>query len=442
MKRGHDAVSDETDPSARLTKQLKHTMHAWLKTPPHTEPRPLCLLDLPAGIVANIAQFIKIDEVYMRYNTVHVFHGDVLMYLCLVFGRQTARVIRREYLSNNLSYLDYLAKGVKHYAEGIVGMKKERCMQVISYLNGALKQWMQANPWWKDACRDAAIFAKGGDVCTKYPPIFKTSEVKLAGDEEKDRWLEGLGTDASSLVDLYFEGGPLEYEYSTVLAVDDIDLKNHNKEMTWEQAEETILKEGDKKFRVMHGSFAVLFLNPALAINLGMLELFRFQVKELMLDVNCQDYLGLFFAGPVDYEDRFHSMGQPLLLHVLVNPDKRFFECLLSASDFTANPDIERDLEHGGDISHRADTFLHRLPRIIQCDLPKKIDLGWVAHVIKMKEIDLGCRNAGGFDPVEVAQIVLQSVHVGESSEDSRKVQELLYFLKLLESYKKQSGSS
>ena len=161
MKRGHDAVSDETDPSARLTKQLKHTMHAWLKTPPHTEPRPLCLLDLPAGIVANIAQFIKIDEVYMRYNTVHVFHGDVLMYLCLVFGRQTARVIRREYLSNNLSYLYYLSGQVRCSGE----TNKEEWTQSIFYLNGALTQWMEENEWWKDACRDADVFAKGGDVC-------------------------------------------------------------------------------------------------------------------------------------------------------------------------------------------------------------------------------------------------------------------------------------
>ncbi len=61
-----------------------------------------------------------------------------------------------------------------------------------------------------------------------------------------------------------------------------------------------------------------------------MLELFRFQVEDLMLDVNCQDYTGHFFAGPTDDEE--YEEGQPLLLHALINPDKRFFECLVSVA--------------------------------------------------------------------------------------------------------------
>ena len=414
-KRGHDAVSDETDTSARLTrtKQLKPP-----PAPPSAEPRPLCFLDLPAGIVANIAQFIDIDEADDEGNSVRA--GDILMYLCLVFGRQTARVIRREYLSNNLSYLGFLYSEILHHCEQN-GTRQKLCMEDISNLNGALEQWMHENKWWKDACRDAAVFANGGDVrtksptinrasgikianlCTKYPTIYKTVELEGFADdgEEKTQWSEAFGTGRSSLVDLYFEGGPLGDDYTIVLAVDDIDLMNHNKDMTWDQVEEAILKEGDKKLRVMHSDFAALFLNPALAIDLGMLELFRFQVEDLMLDMNCQDYIGLFFARvPVD-DDVDLLGGQPLLLHTLINPDKRFFEYLLSVADFEANPIIKRDLEHGGDTGFLRSTFLHRLPRIIRCDLPNKIDLDWVAQLIKVKEVDLEVQSVEGWNPLE-----------------------------------------
>ena len=393
-KRGHGAVSDGTDASvSRLTKQLKPP-----PAPPSAEPRPPGFLDLPSGIVANIAQFIYIgaedDEGRL------VGDGKILMYLCLVFGRQTARVIRREYLSNNLLYLDYLYFEAKSYSEDIVSMKKERRVKFITTLNGALKQWMEENEWWKDACRDAAVFAKGCDVCTKYPPIYKTSETKIASDEDRNQWIEALGINEANLIDLYFEEGPLGDDYTTVLAVDDIDLKNYTKEMTWEQAREAIFKEGDKKLRVMHDVFASIFLNPALAVDLGMLELFRFQAEDLMLDVNCQDYTGLFFNG-VNNDDEEFQAGQPLLLHALINPDKRFFECLLSVADFDANPVIERDLKDGRDIGRLRATFLHRLPHILRCDLPNNINICWVAHMIKVKEIDLGVQNAEGMSPLE-----------------------------------------
>ena len=393
-KRGHDAVSDETDASARrLTKQRKPP-----PAPPNTEPRPLCLLDMPAGVVANIAQFVDIREIDHEGSSVR--NGEVLMYLCLVFGRQTAQVVRREYLSNNLSYLDYLARETMYYSEQYVRMEKISRMKGVSNLNGALEQWMQANPWWKDACRDAAVFAKGGGVCAKYPPIYKTIEVKgFADNKERRKWNKALGTGRSSLVNLHFKGGPLGEDYTSVLAVDDVDLKNHSKEMTWEQVEEAMLKEGHKRFRATHTDFVGFFLNPAMAIDLGMFELFRFQVEELMLDVNCQDYVGLFFAGVDDDGDLL--AGQPLLLHALLNPDKRFFDFLLTVADFEVNPVIQRDLKDGTDNSHRADTFLHRLPHILRCDLPKKIDLNWVAHMIKAKKIDLNVQNYDDLNPLE-----------------------------------------
>ena len=132
-----------------------------------------------------------------------------------------------------------------------------------------------------------------------------------------------------------------------------------------------------------------------------MFELFRFQVEDLMLDVNCQDYTGLFFTGVDDDDEDLYEEGQPLLLHVLVNPERRFFECLLSVADFEANPVMERDPKDGRDISHRADTFLHRLPRIVRYELPNEINLEWVSHMIKMKEVDVENQNDDGSSPLE-----------------------------------------
>ena len=383
---------DETDTSPpRLTKQLKPP-----PAPPSAEPRPLCLLDLPAGVVANIAQFIDIEEFEVDDEGYSIRRGDtILRYLCLVFGRQTARVIRREYLSNNLSYLYYLSGQVRCSGE----TNKEEWTQSIFYLNGALTQWMEENEWWKDACRDADVFAKGGDVCAKYPPIYKTKDIKIANDEERNQWNNELGLSESSHLNLHFEGGPLGDDYTIVLAADDINLMNHNREMTWEQVREAIVKEGNTALRLMHTDFAALFLNPALAMDLRIFELFRFQVEELKLDVNCQGYLGLFFAGVRN--DEVFEGGQPLLLHALMNPDKRFFECLLSVADFEANPVIERDIKDGRDIGHRTDTFLHRLPSIMRCDLPNKINLDWVAHMIKLKEVDVGVQNVDESSPLE-----------------------------------------
>ena len=451
-KRGHGAVSDGTDASvSRLTKQRKPP-----PAPPSAEPRPLCLLDLPAGIVAGIAQFIDIDEADDEGNSCA---GEILMYLCLVFGRQTARVIRREYLRNNLLYLDYFSQEVVYYSNQSLCTEKDYRIKCISILNGALKQWMQENKWWKDACRYAAVFAKGGDVCKKYPPIYKTKEIKIANDEERNRWRDELGTNASDFVDLHFEGGPLGDDYTVILAVDDIDLFNHKREMAWEQVEEAVLKEGDKMLRLMHNIFAAIFFNPAFAIDLGMFELFRFQVEDLMLDVNCQDYCGLFFASPGDDEE--FEAGQSLLLHALLNPDKRFFDFLLSVANFEANPVIQRDLKDGRNIRNRADTFLHRLPHILRCDLPKKIDLDWVAQLIKVKEVDLDIENnfesmtpleevcgiwpqrksdgdvakmllSAGAEVTRAALSLARSNVTSESSEFSREQ----VFLQLLESYK------
>lgn len=260
----------------------------------------------------------------------------------------------------------------------------------------------------------------------------------------------------------------MEDDYTIVLAADDIDLKNHSKEMTREQVKDAILKEGDKTLRVMHDAFATVLLNPALAIDLGMFELFKFQVEDLLLDVNCQDYTGLFFTDTGENND--FQLGQSLLLHVLINPDRRFFEYLLSVANFEANPIIRRDVY--GRLYMEECTFLHELSRITPYELPNNINLSWVAHMIKVKEIDLNVQNAAGRSPLErlcylcsleesmtkrdydvakmllsagaeVTDFALQCVGSGlKILKHQRQNGEVIDFLELLESYKDQPAQN
>ena len=71
------------------------------------------------------------------------------------------------------------------------------------------------------------------------------------------------------------------------------------------------------------------------------------------------------------------------------------------SSDFEANPVVRRNLDTGRGLGHRADTFLHRLPRIVRYELPNEINLEWVSHMIKMKEVDVENQNDDGSSPLE-----------------------------------------
>ena len=227
-KRKAAAVSDgETDTSPRLTKELK--------APPRiptsveganeaNEYRPPGLLDLPAGVVGKVAQFLPI------FCSQTESTDTSLMALSLVTGRKTSRIIRKEYLRNNLDYLEYLIVAVASLQEELLsasapGTRSEAWIS-ISTLKAALEQWMEVNEWWKDACRDAALFGQGGEIGTDYPQIFKTVVLDdFASETEKNKFKEEINIGNCGQIDLFYEGSPLGDDYTILLAVDDVVLK-------------------------------------------------------------------------------------------------------------------------------------------------------------------------------------------------------------------------
>ena len=85
---------------------------------------------------------------------------------------------------------------------------------------------MEVNEWWKDACRDAALFGQGGEIGTDYPQIFKTVVLDdFANETEKNKFKEEINIGNCGQIDLFYEGSPLGDDYTILLAVDDVVLK-------------------------------------------------------------------------------------------------------------------------------------------------------------------------------------------------------------------------
>lgn len=258
-KRKAASVSkDETDMSPRLTKELKAPPRTTTSNEGAREQGSPGFLHLPAGVVAKVAQFIGIaDE-----NDDGLTKGSLtLMALCVAVGREVARVIRREYLHNNLDNLNYLWGNVQ------IKQKMARKYTIdnstfLTVLKASLQQWMEENDWWKDACRDTFLFAQGGEVRTNYPSICKTIVFPNFPNESErvDYLMNDVGVDGSGKVDMSSNEGPICDDYSIVLAIDDVDLEG----MIFTEVFDLLVEEGSKVLRVMLKSFSWLLLNPAL----------------------------------------------------------------------------------------------------------------------------------------------------------------------------------
>ena len=347
-------------------------------------------------MVAKIAQFIYIAEV----NGDDI--GFTLMALSVVVGREVARVIRREYLRNNLDYLEYfMAIAVFDFKEKKLHptLPRKNITNSLSALKSAMEQWIEVNEWWKVACRDAVLFAKGGKkMGTDYPQICKMVVLPdFANDIERQQFDEKIEYGPSSQVDFYYWDDFVAKDFTVVLAVDNVDLKG----MEQERIEELLLNKGNKTLRVMISAFAHIFFNPAMTIDLGLVDVFKFQVEELQLDVNCQDYIGLFFDAPVDSPDD-KSYCVPLILHALVQPDQLFLEHLLSIHSFDVNPVMECNLD-GEDILDWNQTLFHDLSQILLHKwLPLEIHLDRIKYILQQKDVSLEVLNARGCAPLAV----------------------------------------
>lgn len=73
------------------------------------------------------------------------------------------------------------------YDDAGIPMEVEKHLSLVS---ASLEQWMEANDWWKDACRESETFCLKGPerTQTKYPTITKTAVLKeFANETEKKK---------------------------------------------------------------------------------------------------------------------------------------------------------------------------------------------------------------------------------------------------------------
>lgn len=368
-KRQQDEVVQFPIPSDRANKRQ-------LKLPPkqidsinaRVLPRPT-LLDLPAGVVANVGKFMDTRA-----------RAADLMAMCVVFGSDVAKVVRKSYLENNLDYLGEISDAA--YSVAMVAANKcfdkrlsfeKKALYTKAFRNDLatikvkLEEWMSENEWWKGAALLGPAYHHHRDNADAgLPVIFKTFELKaFATEEEKMKFQdETIAISTSGHVDLYdyqssSDDDPVDEVYSTVLSV------NGTLGTSFDHVKELLLEEGSNKtLKMIHHAFTEIFFNPAVMIDLGLLDVLRFQMEEMKLDVNYQKFSGIHFRGR-ENDGRFQE-GMPLILHSLVQPDERIFQYILSLKSIEAIPELERDL-HGNvaqdDYGEGGHTLLHELAR-------------------------------------------------------------------------------
>lgn len=261
---------------------------------------------------------------------------------------------------------------------------------------------MGENEWWKGAAKLDSAFEDDKAVEAGLPVIFKTFVLKdFATEEERNEFgSDVIALSPSGHADLHYykplpDSGPFDKNFSIVTSV------NGNPYPSFEQAPNILLEEGsDKRLQMAHCVFAEIFLNPALMIDLGLLDVLKFQIEELKLDVNYQEYLGIWFRGPENRENFLE--GMPLLFHGLAQPDQRLFDYLLALKRIKANPVLEHSLD--GTAMRDTDThLLHEVPLLAShALLDEEIDLiSRLRHVLERKEVDIDCRDLDGTTPLE-----------------------------------------
>ena len=394
-KRRHEEASGVSDPPPRPVKR------AQLKPPPpKPTDAPPCVLDLPPGVIANVGTFLSTRE-----------RAADLMALCIVFGPAVARTVRKTYLEHNMDYLDEISDLANALAMHAVD--RQMCQNPnyfrkwSSMIRVRLAEWMSENEWWKDAAKLDSAYHEDNAAEAGVPVILKTAMLKdFATEEERNEFKEdGSRISPSGHADLCHYtpssgSGPFDNNCSIVTSV------NGTPCASFEHAQGLLLEEGsDKRLQIMHSVFAEMFFNPALIIDLGLLDVLKFQIEELKLDVNCQDYLGVWFRG--GSEDKENNLGgTSILFHALVQPDQRLFDFLLSLKRLEVNPILRCSLD-GTLTENEQWTLLHEMPMFASLVasnrlLDEQIDLiRRLRCILVREEVNVDCRCHLGFTPLE-----------------------------------------
>ena len=236
------------------------------------------------------------------------------------------------------------------------------------------------------------------EIDEEEPKVFQTVRLEEFATEGDWREFEetriSLGPSGHLELEDDEDRSPRCGDYSTVVAVDGCKCKSYD------YARSLLREKGSgKTLRLMSFQFSCLFLNPAFMIDIGLLVILKFQIEELGLDVNSQEYAGAFFRGADDDYD--FQEGLPLLLHALVQPDRELFDYILSREDIKANPIMIRGV-FGDDISRLSTTLLHSLAVFVRNDYFREgLDLLRIQKITEREEVYIDTDNGHG-TPVEV----------------------------------------
>ena len=328
--------------------------------------------NLPPGIFGKIGNYIGL----INNDDGHTKTDNTLFSLCMAVGPDIASYIRKAYLENSLSYLEYLEETLVR--DGGRCLSEEEC----ALAGENLLQWMQYNPWWRDACRSPTTFnqkEQGGKV----PTICKQISIKSFGSVENgEQFLDSLIQSASGHIAIPLElckhariEKPLDEKYNVVMSVNGNSYSVSNMS---EFDDEILAPDREKEIYVMHRSFELLFFNPVLSINLGLLDLLRFLLEELKLNVNFQEW-----RGP-----RLGDVEVPLIFHSMIQPDEKIFEYLLSFDDINLNPIIDR-CPITNEAAPSNITVLHYLNQIVGLVLMGKFDVSRLKTLLSQDGVDI-----------------------------------------------------
>mmetsp|Transcript_33392 Transcript_33392/g.73242 ORF Transcript_33392/g.73242 Transcript_33392/m.73242 type:complete len:428 (+) Transcript_33392:283-1566(+) len=274
------------------------------------------LLDLPPEVIARVSKFVDVFD-----NELHSFVS--------VCRPALARIIKKSYLRDSCHYLQFVGSADGHSA-------RWRYPDFDPELaRDKLLQWMAVNDGW----REAHLPSSGGAAI---PSVQADIVLQPVDSDGKEAMLDAElinGANHASFEsfppDLFrnVDGSFLEenYPFDVVIGVDGVDVSK----MDFEQTKELILQRTSKPktLRVLHSVYWCFFLNPAIALDLGLVDVFRNIVERTNIDINTSRCRGIQFDG-----------GMPLLVRALVHPDARLFEYLLTIDGLNLNPTIDSSI--------------------------------------------------------------------------------------------------
>ena len=327
---------------------------------------------LPPGLIAKIGTYCKLAPLGTDIDK------KTLMSLCLAVGPYVASYIRKAYLENRLYYLSYLKRylRVRQNYEN-----KPLSDNDCADLGEKLKQWMLHNPWWKEACLYPTTFnqKQGGE----YPPICKVIRLQESTDAGGVRaWLNASIYSTTSLqvaIDpqlcRFLFDKAWDERYIIAISVNG----DQDSASSAEKFRKIMFTPGiEKNVHFMHRLFAFFFFNPVLSINLGQLDLLRFQLEELRLDVNEQNWIG----------PRIGNVRLPPIFHCMIQPDKSFFEYLISFDGVLLNPNLDRSPITDAAAPSNT-TLLHYLNQIVGLVLQGSFDVSRLKILLSQDKVDV-----------------------------------------------------